>query len=396
MVQTTAPFPAIGMMAELAPHLDSLVALRHDLHTHPEIGLEETRTSAIVARELAAAGFQVTTGIAKTGVVGTLKLGSSRRAIGIRADIDALPIHEATGLPYASRTPGTMHACGHDGHTAMLLGAARLIAQRQQFDGTLHLIFQPAEENYGGARLMVEDGLLTRFACDQMFALHNEPGQPIGQLGFRPGPIMAAVEQVQITLTGKGGHGASPQDTIDPVVAGASLVMALQSIVARNVDPLAAAVITVGCLKAGAVCNVIPETAFLDIGIRYFDKAVGDLLRSRINACAHGQAASFGVTAECAWMNGYPVTVNDAAATALARSVGAATFGEAAIVDIAKPFLGSEDFSFILEQRPGSYLMLGNGDSRGLHNDGYDFNDAALPYGAVYWTALAERALALG
>ncbi len=386
--------PTNALLDAANGHMDDLTAIRHDLHAHPEIGLEEVRTSALVAKELERLGYQVTTGIAKTGVVGTLKRGTGRRSIGIRADIDALPIMETTGLSYASRTPGKMHACGHDGHTTMLLGAARLIAERKQFDGTVHLIFQPAEENFGGAEIMCQEGLLERFPCDAMYALHNEPGRPVGTIAFRPGAIMAAVDQVQITIRGKGGHGASPEDTIDPIVAGASIVMALQTIVSRNVAPLTPSVITVGCLKAGDVCNVIPETAFLDCTIRHFDPAVGALLKSRIDTLVKAQAVSFGATAEIAWMNGYPVTMNDPAATAFARGVGVDLLGEANVIDLAKPFLGSEDFAFILARKKGSYMMLGNGDTAGLHNPGYNFSDAAIPFGAAYWTALAERALA--
>jgi hippurate hydrolase len=361
------------------------------LHAHPEIGLEEERTSAVVARELERLGYRVTRGLAKTGVVGTLKLGSGRRSIGIRADIDALPIHETTGLPYASRTPGKMHACGHDGHTTMLLGAARLLAERKNFDGTVHLIFQPAEENVGGAGMMVDEGLFKKFPCDEIFAAHNDPSMAIGSFAFRAGPIMAAVDQFQITITGKGGHSAQPDTTIDPIVAGASLLMGLQTVVSRNVDPLHAAVVTVGVLKAGDVCNVIPETAFMDGTIRYFDDAVGAILKGRIEALARGQSESFGASATVTWMNGYPVTANDPASTAFARSVGEALAPGA--VSEARMTLGSEDFSFMLGKCRGSYLLIGNGPTKQLHNPGYDFSDAAIPFGAGYWTALTEQAL---
>lgn len=370
-----------------------LVAIRHDLHEHPELAFEEVRTSDLVAKKLSEWGFQVHRGLAKTGVVATLTNGGGNRSIGIRADMDALPIHEETGKAYASKTQGKMHACGHDGHTTMLLGAARYLAETKNFSGTVHLIFQPAEEDIGGARIMMEEGIFKTFPCDAVFALHNEPGTPVGKLGFRKGRMMAAVDQVQITLRGKGGHGADPHNTVDPIVAGASLVMAMQSIVARNVDPLAPAVITVGCLKAGAVCNVIPETAFMDIGIRFFDKETGAIIRRRIEELAKGQMASFGGKAEIAWIRGYPPLVNHDKETEIAREAAVALTGEDNVFDVPKPFLGSEDFAFMLEEKAGSYLMIGNGDSAGLHNPKYDFNDKALVPGAAYWSKLVEHYL---
>jgi hippurate hydrolase len=371
-----------------------LAAIRQDLHAHPEIGLEEVRTSEIIARELGRLGYAVHRGLAKTGVVGTLRLGTSRKTVGIRADIDALPIIEATGLGYASTTPAKMHACGHDGHTTMLLGAARQIAERKVFDGTIHVIFQPAEENWGGARIMMDEGLFRLFPCDAVFAAHNEPGRPVGEFGFREGPLMAAIDQVQITVTGKGGHGAAPEETVDPVVAGAALVMSLQTIVSRNVSPHAPAVVTVGCLRSGEVCNVIPETAFLDIGIRYFDDGVGALLRRRIDQCADGVARGFGARAEGKWVPGYPVTVNEPLCTRFAKDVAAGVLGQSAVEDIDKPYLGSEDFAFMLRERPGSYFMMGNGvDCAPLHNSAYNFNDDAIPHGVAYWTTLTESFL---
>ncbi|MFO1172186.1 MAG: M20 aminoacylase family protein [Hyphomicrobiaceae bacterium] len=370
-----------------------LVAIRHDLHEHPELAFEEVRTSEVVAQKLTEWGFKVHRGLAKTGVVATMTNGGGNRSIGIRADMDALPIHEETGKGYASKTAGKMHACGHDGHTTMLLGAARYLAETKNFSGTVHLIFQPAEEDIGGARIMMEEGIFKTFPCDAVFALHNEPGTPVGKLGFRKGRMMAAVDQVQITLKGKGGHGADPHNTVDPIVAGASLVMAMQSIVARNVDPLNPAVITVGCLKAGAVCNVIPETAFMDIGIRFFDKATGAIIRRRIEELAKGQMASFGGTADLNWVRGYPPLVNHDKETDIARAAAVELTGEANVFDVPKPYLGSEDFSFMLEEKPGSYLMIGNGDSAGLHNPKYDFNDKALVPGAAYWSKLVEHYL---
>jgi len=382
------------LVEDIRQDLAHLIAIRHDLHTHPEIGLEEVRTSEVVAKELESLGYSVHRGLAKTGIVATLKVGTGRKTLGIRADIDALPIHEATGLAYASRTPGKMHACGHDGHTTMLLGAARQIARRRNFDGTLHLIFQPAEENVGGAGIMVREGLFKLFPCDGVFAAHNEPGMPVGQFGFREGPLMAAADQVQITIKGQGGHGAVPEQTVDPIVVGASLVMALQTVVARNVSPHESAVVTVGCLKAGEASNVIPDTAFLDLSVRHLNKDVGALLHRRIEDLARGQAMSFGATAVCQWMNGYPVTVNEPKSTRFARATAAALFGAEHVHDIEKPYLGSEDFSFMLDQAPGSYLMMGNGeDCAPLHNPAYNFNDTAIAPGAAYWTALTESFL---
>ncbi len=370
-----------------------LVAIRRDLHEHPELAFEEVRTSDVVAQKLEQWGYKVERGLAKTGLVASLTNGGGNRSIGIRADMDALPILEDTGKAYASKTAGKMHACGHDGHTTMLLGAARYLAESKNFNGTVHLIFQPAEEDIGGARIMVEEGLFQRFPCDAVFAMHNEPGTPIGKLGFRSGLMMAAVDQVQITIRGKGGHGADPHNTVDPIVAGASLVMALQSVVGRNIDPLAPAVVTVGCLRAGAVCNVIPETAFMDIGIRFFDKKTGEIMRKRIETLARSQAESFGATAEITWLRGYPAVINNAEETALAKAAAIELVGEDRVFDVPKPYLGSEDFSFMLEQKPGSYLMIGNGESAGLHHPKYDFNDAALVPGAAYWGHLVEHFL---
>ncbi len=383
-----------NLIEDVKGDLDHLIAIRRDLHTHPEIGLEEVRTSEIVAKELESLGYQVHRGLAKTGIVGTLKVGTGMRSLGLRADIDALPIHETTGLAYASATPGKMHACGHDGHTTMLLGAARQIARRKNFDGTVHLIFQPAEENHGGARIMVEDGLFKLFPCDAVFGAHNEPGMPVGQFGFREGPMLAAADQVQITIQGKGGHGAVPELAIDPIVVGAALVMALQTIVSRNVSPHDPAVVTVGCLKSGEASNVIPDTAFLDLTVRHFNKQVGDLLHRRIEELAHGQAISFGATATCEWMNGYPVTVTEPKSTRFARATAVALLGEQNVRDIEKPYLGSEDFSYLLDAAPGSFIMMGNGEaSAPLHHPAYNFNDAAIAPGAAYWTALTESFL---
>lgn len=373
------------------------VNLRRDLHAHPELGLEEHRTSAIVAERLAALGWRVTTGIGKTGVVGTLTAGSSRRAIGIRADMDALPIHETTGLAYASRNVGRMHACGHDGHTATLLAAAARLAASRAFDGTVHLIFQPAEENVGGGQMMVEDGLFDRFPCDAIFAMHNYPGVPLGHFGFRAGPIMAAVDEATIIVQGQGGHGADPHEAIDPIVAGASIVMALQTIISRNRDPIDPGVITVGAFQSGQASNVIPDTARLVLSIRSFDPDLRDQLEARIKALVAAQAASFGASATVDYLRSYPATINHADETAFARSVAVAHAGDDKVYDLRKPSMGSEDFSYMLEKCPGSYFTLGAGDAPGwksLHHPSYDFNDDLIAIGSGYWQALAERFLA--
>lgn len=377
--------------------IPELVAIRRDLHAHPELGLEETRTSAFIARHLGALGYTVTTGLAKTGVVGTLRNGTGSRSIGIRADIDALPIYEETGLDYASRTPGLMHACGHDGHTAMLLGAARALAERRNFDGTVHLIFQPAEENFGGAKIMIDEGLFEKFPCDAVFALHNEPNLPFGQFALREGPIMAAVDEARITVHGRGGHGAEPQETADPIVCGASIVMALQSIVSRNIHPMDPAVVTVGAFHAGSASNIIPERAEIVVGIRSFDPAVRDELERRIRMVTDAQAASFGMRATVDYQRSYDATINHTAETDFVRDLAIRFAGTDKVIDLARPFMGSEDFAYMLQQRPGTYFFLGSrmtGKEKPLHHPGYNFNDDLLPIGAAFWTELAETYLA--
>ncbi|MGF6172840.1 M20 aminoacylase family protein [Ensifer sp. 4252] len=376
--------------------MPELVAIRHDLHAHPELGLEETRTSAFIARHLTELGYEVTTGLAKTGVVATLRNGSGSRSIGIRADIDALPILEETGLGYASETPGLMHACGHDGHTTMLLGAARALAERRNFDGTIHLIFQPAEENFGGAKIMMDEGLFEKFPCDAVFALHNEPGLPFGQFALREGPIMAAVDEARITVHGRGGHGAKPQETADPIVCGASIIMALQSIVSRNIHPMDPSVVTVGAFHAGSASNIIPERAEIVVGIRSFEPDVRDELERRIRMIAEAQAASFGMRATVDYLRSYDATINHKAETDFVRDLAIRFAGADKVVDLARPFMGSEDFAYMLQDRPGTYFFLGskvNGEEKPLHHPAYNFNDDLLPIGAAFWTELAEAYL---
>ena len=376
--------------------MPELVAIRHDLHAHPELGLEERRTSAFIAKHLESLGYEVTTGLAQTGVVGTLRNGTSGRSIGIRADIDALPILEKTGLDYASKTAGLMHACGHDGHTTMLLGAARALAERRNFDGTIHLIFQPAEENFGGAKIMMDEGLFEQFPCDAVFALHNEPGLPFGQFALREGPIMAAVDEARITVHGRGGHGAEPQETADPIVCGASIVMALQSIVSRNIHPMDPTVVTVGAFHAGSASNIIPERAEIVVGIRSFEPDVRDELERRIRMIAEAQATSFGMRATVDYQRSYDATINHKAETDFVRDLAVRFAGADKVVDLARPFMGSEDFAYMLKEKPGTYFFLGSkvsDDDKPLHHPAYNFNDDLLPIGAAFWTELAEAYL---
>ncbi|WP_420801058.1 M20 aminoacylase family protein [Pseudomonas chlororaphis] len=368
-----------------------LRTVRQDIHAHPELGFEENRTAALVARSLEEWGYQVHSGIGKTGVVAVLRNGSSPRRLGLRADMDALPIIENSGVAYSSRHSGCMHACGHDGHTAMLLGAARYLAATRQFDGTLTLIFQPAEEGQGGAEAMLADGLLERFPCDALFGMHNMPGLPAGHLGFRQGPMMASQDLLTVTLEGVGGHGSMPHLTVDPLVAAASVVMALQTVVARNIDAQEAAVVTVGALQAGEAANVIPQQALLRLSLRALNAPVREQMLERVKAIIHTQAQSFGCSASIEHRPAYPVLVNSPEQTEFARQVGVALLGEQAVDGNTRKLMGSEDFAWMLQRCPGSYLFIGNGLSRPMvHNPGYDFNDDILLTGAAYWAALAE------
>ena len=380
----------------IAPALvEEFIEVRHDIHRHPEMAFDEHRTARLVAERLQSWGYQVTTGLGGTGVVGQLVRGKSSRRIGLRADMDALPIVEATGLPWSSCHHGVMHACGHDGHTAMLLAAAKHLALHGDFSGTLNLIFQPAEEGAGGALQMMADGLFDRFPCDAIFAMHNMPGYPQGQLVFRSGPTMASSDYVTITLQGRGGHGGMPHKADDPVVAASSLVMALQTIVSRNTDPLQPVVITVGALNAGHANNVIPDTARLEIGVRALDPKVRLATESRIKAMAHAHAESFNVTAQIDWRRGYAVLVNSEAETRFATDVAIRHFGADRVNPNGAMLTGSEDFAFMLERIPGCYLFIGNGADGEpgacmVHNPAYDFNDHNIGIGAAYWVALTQ------
>lgn len=382
----------------LSTRIGEFVQIRRDIHAHPELAFQEHRTSALVAAKLEDWGYQVTRGLGGTGVVGTLTRGGSQRSMGIRADMDALAIEEGGTAAWNSTMPGVMHGCGHDGHTATLLAAARVIAEDIDFDGTLHLIFQPAEEGAGGALRMMADGLFERFPCDAIYALHNMPGVEAGHFVFRSGPSMASSDNVTITLQGKGGHGAMPHAAVDTIVAASSVVLALQTIVARNVDPLKTAVVTVGALHAGTANNVIPDRATLELSVRALDPQVRQLLKARILDLVRLQAASYGVEARVDWREGYAVLVNAQRETELATRVAVDLFGEDRVVRQGAPLTASEDFAFMLEQVPGCYFLVGNGAAGTsgacmVHNPAYDFNDAIIEPGAAFWIALVQEVL---
>jgi len=388
------------LLAEIRESEQQFVSVRRDIHAHPELGFAETRTADLVASKLRDWGYDVTVGIGGTGVVGQIRRGTSGRKIGLRADMDALPIHEETGLPYASTVGSTMHACGHDGHTAILLSAAHHLATRGRFDGTLNVIFQPAEEGLGGATRMIEDGLFTRFPCDMVFALHNAPGLPIGHFALRHGCMMASSDTATITVTGKGTHGATPQFGCDPIVAASNIVLALQSIVSRNIEPTRAAVVTVGAFNAGSAGNVIPQTATLKLSVRALDSETRSMLEQRIREIADRQAQTYGATAEVDYKAISRPLINDRHAAGLAIETIEALAGPQSLTMMPDAVMGSEDFSWMTEQLPGCYVLLGNGiGSTGgcmVHNPSYDFNDAALSWGAAYFAALVERYLHAG
>jgi amidohydrolase len=374
-----------------------ITAWRHDIHAHPELLYDVQRTAATVADKLKSFGCdEVVTGIGRTGVVGVIrggKGGGGGRVIGLRADMDALPIQEASDIPYKSTVPGKMHACGHDGHTAMLLGAAHYLAETRNFAGTAVVIFQPAEEGGGGGRAMVQDGLMDRFRIEEVYGMHNYPGLPVGQFALRPGPLMAAADRITIEIEGRGGHAARPHVTIDTVLVGAQIINQIQSIVARNVDPLNAAVISICVFQAGSADNVIPQTALLRGTARSLTPDVRDLLEERLHEVVTGTARLYGATAKLTYRRDYPVTRNHQEQAAFAASVAAQVVGRERVDDDVAPVMGAEDFSFMLEARPGAFIFVGNGDSAGLHHSAYDFNDEAIPIGASYWVKLVETAL---
>ena len=388
-----AEFCRIGDLDDVK---DELVGIRRHIHQHPELSYEEVDTAALVAARLEGWGYAVTRNIGGNGLVATLRAGSGTRSIGVRADMDALPINEMTGLPYASERHGKMHACGHDGHTAMLLGAALQLSRTRNFDGTVNLIFQPAEEAgfNSGAEQMIRDGLFERFPCDAIFGMHNHPGVETGTFMFRSGPFMAACDTVKIKVIGKGSHAARPHLSVDPLVTASSLVMALQTVVSRNVDPMETAVVTVGSLHAGHAANVIPEHATMELSVRSFKTEVRELLEQRIRALVQSHVEGYGASAEVEYIRGYPVLVNSDAETEFARQIAVELVGADKIIAPFGPIAGSEDFAYFLQQRPGCFLRVGNGAGKPmLHNAHYDFNDDNVTVGAAYWTRLVERFL---
>ena len=389
-------------LASIQKFHQELVALRQDLHAHPELGFQELRTSGIVAGALEALGVEVHRGIGKTGVVGVIRgqQHDSGLSVGLRADMDALPIKEEGNAAYCSTVSGLMHACGHDGHTTVLLGAAKYLMQHRHFNGTAVLIFQPAEEGLGGAQAMVEDGLFERFPCDSIYALHNWPALPAGTIGINPGPMMAASDRWEVTIEGRGGHGAHPYQTIDPIIVAAQIITALQTIVSRNVHPVESAVISVGHIQAGSAKapSVIPGRALLVGTVRTFSDAVQQVVESRMRALIASVAQAFGATAELKYHRSYPATINSAKQANFVADVATELFGAERVVRDLIPSMGSEDFSYMLKKRPGAYFRLGQGGAeqgRLLHNANFDFNDAVIPVGSAMFAALVERSMPL-
>jgi len=388
-------------VATIAQDLAELTAIRRDLHANPELGFEEHRTVEVVTRELSALGLEFHSGIGKTGVVAVIRgREDGGRAVGLRADMDALPMHEENTFAHVSRFKGRMHGCGHDGHTTMLLGAARYLARTRRFAGTVYLIFQPGEEGYGGGKAMIDDGLFDRFPADEIYALHNWPGLPPGKIAVRPGPMMAAADRIEIHIEGRGGHGAHPHLSVDPVLVAGHIITAAQSIVSRNVSPLDTAVVSLCAMHAGnlGAMSVIPRDARLIGTVRTFRLNTQDFIERRLNELVHSIAAAFGATATLKYERVYPATINHPAQAEFAARVADMLVGEENVVRDLEPSMGSEDFSFMLERCPGAYARLGQGGAESgcfLHNTRYDFNDDVIPLGAGYLAALAENALPL-
>src|ERR1700704_2214189 len=386
--------PIVNRIADLH---GEITAWRHDIHAHPELLYDVHRTAASVAEKLKSFGCdEVVTGIGRTGVVGVIrgsKPDAGGRVIGLRADMDALPIEEATDLPYRSTVPGKMHACGHDGHTAMLLGAARYLTETRNFTGTAVVIFQPAEEGGAGGKAMVQDGLMDRFRIEEVYGMHNYPGLPVGDFALREGPLMASADRITIEIEGRGGHAARPHFSIDTVLVGAQIINQIQAIVSRNVDPLNAAVISICVFQAGTTDNVIPQTALLRGTARSLTPDVRDLLEKRLHEVVTGTAQLYGATAKLTYRRDYPVTRNHERQAAFAASIAAPVVGRERGDDQVAPVMGAEDFSFMLEARPGAFIFVGNGDSAGLHHPAYDFNDEVIPIGTSYWVKLVETTL---
>jgi amidohydrolase len=386
--------PIINRIAEFQK---DMTAWRRDIHAHPETAFEEHRTAEVVAKRLQEFGIEVHRGMAGTGVIGTLKgTQPGGRAIALRADMDALHVHEKNGFAHCSTNHGKMHACGHDGHTTMLLGAAKYLAATRNFEGAVHLIFQPAEEGGGGGKVMVEEGLFDKFPCDAVFAIHNKPGIPVGHMAMRAGPILASSDRFEVRVKGRGTHAAHPHLGIDPIVIGSQIVLALQTIGSRNVNPIDSSVITVGFMKGGSAFNVIPDELHLGGTVRAFRPEVRDLLERRIGEVARGIASTHGATVEFAYRRGYGPTINHANETEFAAEVAAEICGADCVLRTVEPSMGAEDFSFMLNARPGAMVWLGNGPGESgcfLHNARYDFNDEALVTGASFFARLAERFL---
>ncbi|MBR0644062.1 M20 aminoacylase family protein [Plastoroseomonas hellenica] len=389
--------PVHNRIADLLP---DMTEWRRDIHANPELGFEEHRTSAIVAEKLESWGIEVHRGIAGTGVVGVLRNGTSDKGIGLRADMDCLPMTETNGLPHASTVPGRMHACGHDGHTATLLGAAKYLAESRNFDGVVHFIFQPAEEGGGGGRVMVEEGLFDRFPCDSVFALHNDPALKVGEASVVAGTVLAASDRFWITVDGVGGHASRPHQCVDPLFVGSQIVVALQSLVARAVDPLRSAVVSVTQFHAGSAMNVIAETAELRGTVRTLLPEERDLVEAGMTRIVEGIASAHGATATIRYQRGYPPTMNDAAQTERAALAAARVLGERHVIRERPPMMGAEDFSYMLLQRPGCFVRLGQaGADKGgvpVHNPKYDFNDDILPLGASFFASIVEQELPRG
>ena len=385
--------PIVNRVADLA---SDITEWRRDLHAHPELLYDVTRTAGTVAEKLREFGCdEIVTGIGRTGVVGVIKgRKGTGKTIGLRADMDALPIEEANELPYKSTAPGKMHACGHDGHTAMLLGAARYLAETRNFAGSAVVIFQPAEEGGAGGKAMVDDGLMTRFGIGEVYGMHNYPGMPVGSFGIRPGPVMAAADYISIHVEGVGAHAARPHLGIDTVLVGAQIINAVQSIVSRNVDPLKSAVVSIPMFRAGNADNVIPQTVQLKGTVRTLEAEVRDLVEKRLHEIVEHTAAAYGAKATLKYRRNYPVLVNHDKQTDFAASVASQIVGDKQVDTDLPPMMGAEDFSFMLNERPGAFIWIGNGDSAGLHHPKYNFNDEAIPVGTSYWVKLVETALA--
>lgn len=382
----------------ITPWLPEVGLWRRDIHQHPELGFKETRTADIVAAKLNSFGYEVHRGLGTTGVVGTLRQGASPRAIGLRADMDALPIQEANAFTHRSVHEKVMHACGHDGHTAMLLGAARYLAESKNFDGTVYLIFQPAEEGLGGAKAMIDDGLFDRFSVDSVYGLHNWPGMPLGQFGVRAGGLCGSSDTFDITITGKGGHAAMPHQSVDPIVIAGQLIAQLQTLVSRNIKPIDSAVLSVTQVHAGEAYNVIPNQAILRGGVRALSKEAQDQMQLRMAAMIDGVCSAHGASGELSYNKVIPVLVNTAVEAQNAINSAMAVAGEHNIDANIEPTMGAEDFAFMLEKKPGAYIFMGNGGiDQGspcmLHNPGYDFNDQAIKWGVAYWCQLVEQLL---